>query len=82
MSNTSPKHGAVESYGVFSVLEDPVYTPRKLRVICVGAGISGMTLAFVLKQRSMESYVDLCIYEKSHDVGGTWLENIYPGVSL
>jgi hypothetical protein len=63
------------------VLESPVYTPRKLRVVCVGAGLSGLTLVYVLKDKNMEEYVDLCIYEKNHGVGGTWLENKYPGVA-
>ena len=29
----------------------------------------------------MSNFVDLTIYEKNHDVGGTWLENRYPGIA-
>ncbi|KAL2004939.1 hypothetical protein VTN00DRAFT_2789 [Thermoascus crustaceus] len=64
------------------VSEQPVFTPRKLKVICVGAGYSGLMLAYKYKYETpMDDYVDLTIYEKNHDVGGTWLENRYPGVA-
>lgn len=29
----------------------------------------------------MDNYIDLAIYEKNANVGGTWLENRYPGVA-
>lgn len=29
----------------------------------------------------MDDYVDLAIYEKNSDVGGTWFENRYPGLA-
>lgn len=29
----------------------------------------------------MGGFVDLTIYEKNQDVGGTWLENRYPGIA-
>ncbi|KAI9155624.1 FAD-binding monooxygenase moxY [Paramyrothecium foliicola] len=29
----------------------------------------------------MEGFVDLAIYDKNSDIGGTWLENRYPGVA-
>jgi len=30
---------------------------------------------------NMSEYLDLTIYEKNADIGGTWLENKYPGVA-
>lgn len=64
------------------VSEQPIFTPRRLRVICVGAGFSGLMLAYKYKYETpMDDYVDLTIYEKNHDVGGTWLENRYPGIA-
>ncbi|KAM5344687.1 hypothetical protein ACJ41O_010549 [Fusarium nematophilum] len=62
--------------------EQPLHTPRKLRVVCVGAGYAGLMVAYKWKyQTPMEDFVDLVIYEKNSDVGGTWLENRYPGVA-
>ena len=62
--------------------EKPIFTGRKLRVVCVGAGYSGLMLAHKIKYlMKLEDIIDLCIYEKNHDVGGTWLENKYPGVA-
>jgi len=46
------------------------------RVVIVGAGISGLCLAIRLKRAG---FSDITLLEKSHDVGGTWLDNTYPG---
>ncbi|KAL2858487.1 hypothetical protein BJY01DRAFT_360 [Aspergillus pseudoustus] len=53
---------------------------RKLRVVCIGAGFSGLIVAYKLKHERPLDYVDLTIYEKNAEVGGVWLENVYPGV--
>ncbi|KAH7350133.1 hypothetical protein B0T11DRAFT_290621 [Plectosphaerella cucumerina] len=55
-----------------------VNQPRPIRVAVLGAGISG--IAFAYKARGLEN-VSFTIFEKNHDVGGTWLESRYPGVS-
>lgn len=58
------------------------YTPRKLKVVCIGAGFSGLILAHKIKYSDRDlSFVDFTIYEKNSEVGGTWLENKYPGVA-
>jgi len=48
---------------------------RELRVGIVGAGMSGIAVAHRLRQAG----VPVVIFEKNDDVGGTWLENDYPG---
>jgi 4-hydroxyacetophenone monooxygenase len=45
------------------------------RVVIVGAGMSGLLVAHRLQQAG----VPFVILEKNDDVGGTWLENKYPG---
>ncbi|OQU94093.1 hypothetical protein CLAIMM_00505 [Cladophialophora immunda] len=50
---------------------------RKMRIIHIGAGASGINFAKFTEDRLQN--VELQIYEKNHDVGGTWLENRYPG---
>ncbi|KAL5590061.1 hypothetical protein FOVSG1_011928 [Fusarium oxysporum f. sp. vasinfectum] len=57
--------------------QQAVHQPRPMRVICIGAGISGIAAAY--KAQRQLTNVDLVIYEKNEDVGGTWLENRYPG---
>jgi hypothetical protein len=64
------------------VLERPIYSARKLRVFCVDAGFSGLLLAYHLRDMKIEDYIDLRIYEKNADVGGTWFENRYPGLMV
>jgi 4-hydroxyacetophenone monooxygenase len=48
---------------------------RPFRVAVVGAGMSGIVAAIRLQQAG----VPYVVFEKNADVGGTWLENNYPG---
>ncbi|ROW14210.1 hypothetical protein VPNG_04322 [Cytospora leucostoma] len=52
--------------------------PRKLRVVVIGGGLAGI-LAGVLLPEKVPG-IELVIYEKNPDFGGTWYENVYPGV--
>ncbi|ETI20877.1 hypothetical protein G647_07220 [Cladophialophora carrionii CBS 160.54] len=61
----------------YRIHEEPYDTPRKIRVIHIGAGASGITFSKFVEEWCKN--VDLQIYEKNKDVGGTWLENRYPG---
>ena len=61
---------------------DYAYTPRKLRVVTIGAGFSGLLMAHKIQHRfpELQRYVEHTIFEARNDVGGTWLINTYPGV--
>ena len=48
---------------------------RKLKVLVIGAGMSGLLTGIRLQQTG----VQFEIVEKNADVGGTWLVNTYPG---
>lgn len=50
---------------------------RKLKVITIGAGVSGILIAYKI-QKHLQN-VELKIYERNEDIGGTWLVNKYPG---
>ena len=56
-----------------------IYHRRSIRIICIGAGASGLLFAYKLT-RSFEDF-SLTIYDKNEGVGGTWFENTYPGVA-
>lgn len=58
-------------------LGSPIHEEKHLKVICIGAGASGLLVAYKL-QRNFANY-DLVCYEKNPDLGGTWYENRYPG---
>ncbi|KAJ5742512.1 uncharacterized protein N7511_011531 [Penicillium nucicola] len=65
-----------------SILEQPLFKARKLRLVCIGAGFSGLILAHKIKHEwKMDDVIDLQIYEKNPDLGGTWYENRYPGAA-
>ena len=61
---------------------NPLRTPRKLRVICIGAGFAGLTLAYKINiEKQLGKIIDFQVYERQYDVGGTWLVNKYPGLT-
>lgn len=52
-------------------------TIRRIRVLSIGAGLTGIMNAYYM-QKQLEN-VEHVIYERNEDIGGTWLENRYPG---
>lgn len=63
------------SHGHSIVTERPIDSPRTLKVIYIGAGISGIIATIRFRQAVPD--LDLVIYEKNKSVGGTWYENRY-----
>ena len=55
--------------------ELPAERRADFHVVVIGAGMSGILAAYRLQQAGI-SYT---VLEKNADVGGTWLENTYPG---
>ena len=80
---TTPKH---EVYGApdyaIPMHDQLAFTPRKLRLITVGAGYSGLMMAHKFQHRfpELRDIIEHKIFEARGDVGGTWLVNTYPGV--
>ncbi|PVH89057.1 flavin-binding monooxygenase-like protein [Cadophora sp. DSE1049] len=52
---------------------------RKMKVLTIGAGVSGIMMAYKIQKQCQN--VEHVIYEKNEDIGGTWLENRYPGAA-
>ena len=59
----------------YRIREQPYGTKRKMRIVLMGAAAS--TANFLKKAEEQMQNVEICVYEKNHDVGGTWLENRY-----
>jgi 4-hydroxyacetophenone monooxygenase len=53
----------------------PAEVRRRLRVLVIGAGMSGLLAAIKLEQAG----IPYLVVEKNDAVGGTWYENRYPG---
>ena len=66
-----------EEYRHPLITERPVDEPKPLRVVYIGAGISGICAAILFPRFAPN--LDLVIYEKNQDLAGTWYENRYPG---
>lgn len=52
--------------------------PRNLRVAVIGAGAAGILTLIKLKEAG---YQDVVAFEKASDLGGTWRDNRYPGLT-
>jgi len=48
------------------------------RVVVIGAGFGGIGMAIALKQAGIEDFV---VVDRSDDLGGTWRDNSYPGLT-
>ncbi len=47
---------------------NPYKTPRKIRVVCIGAGFAGLTLAYKISHElKVEDIIDFTIYERQVD---------------
>lgn len=56
----------------------PLPPGRSLQVVVIGSGISGLCAAIKLQNAG----IDYTVIEKDPDIGGTWLENTYPGCGV
>src|SRR5262249_38176452 len=60
-------------------VEIPAHANREdFRVVIIGAGLSGLCMGMKLAAAG----IDFMILEKDNDLGGTWLENVYPGCGV
>jgi cation diffusion facilitator CzcD-associated flavoprotein CzcO len=55
------------------ISERAIDEPRPLKVIYIGAGVSGICAAIQFPKAVPN--LEFAIYEKNADVGGTWFEN-------
>jgi len=58
----------------YEILDQPNSKKRHMKVICAGAGATGLYLAYRIQKRMTN--ITFTIYEKNHDIGGTWLESM------
>ncbi|ROV88967.1 hypothetical protein VMCG_10149 [Cytospora schulzeri] len=82
-NNAQAFSGVQDGPGREPLLSQPAFTPtRKMRVVCIGAGISGLMVAWKVQHGfKLEDELDLAIYDRNPEIGGTWYENTYPGAS-
>lgn len=66
-----------EARAPYTIREQPLGSTRHLRIVGIGAGVSGLSLIRALRLNLID--YEVVIYEKNTDIGGTWLENRYPG---
>lgn len=70
---------SVDSGSVYQYSKSYLRKSRPLRIIVIGCGVSGIAAVKMFKDRFKGHPVELVIYEKNSNVGGTWFENRYPG---
>lgn len=65
----------------YSIVRQYHSKPTKLRVACIGAGASGLCLAYKMGKMLVPGSWELTLFDKNPHFGGTWYENTYPGVA-
>jgi monoamine oxidase len=75
MADFPVPHGPVSD--AKSRLAAPIHAERHVNVICIGAGASGLLMAYKVQKHFKN--MSITIFEKNEDVSGTWYENRYPG---
>ncbi|KAL2801096.1 hypothetical protein BJX66DRAFT_321046 [Aspergillus keveii] len=78
MSPTHKKPDTLVDSG-YTIRETPIGTRRPIRIACMGAGYSGLMMAIVFNEKLKGHNAEFVIYERNSDLGGTWVENRYPG---
>src|SRR5947209_5164613 len=48
-------------------------------VAIIGAGLGGIGMAIALRRAGFGDFV---VLERAHDIGGTWRDNTYPGLTV
>jgi hypothetical protein len=74
LSNPKSK-ASLETTTPYEIKEEPIHTPRPIRVVCLGAGYSGILMGIIWSQRMQNRNAEFVMYERNNDLGGTWLEN-------
>lgn len=73
----SSRVGSTGGVSTYAVRETPLGSARRIRVVGIGAGPSGINMTRRLRLQ-LDNYEHV-IYEKNSDVGGSWHESRYPG---
>ncbi|KAK1636390.1 flavin-binding monooxygenase [Colletotrichum phormii] len=61
----------------YAVIEQPLGTAKKVRIITIGSGASGLNMIRTFRQKLTN--FEHIVYERNPEGGGTWYENRYPG---
>src|SRR3978361_2136679 len=54
-------------------------TPLDCEIVIVGAGVAGIGAGIALRK---EGCTDFVVLEKADEVGGTWRDHTYPGLTV
>lgn len=66
----------------YSIRDGYLGTRRPLKVLIIGFGAAAINICHVLGSKSEENNISIQCYEKNPEVGGTWYENRYSGLTL
>ncbi|KAL4885426.1 hypothetical protein BJY04DRAFT_230965 [Aspergillus karnatakaensis] len=76
--SSSPHNPSSRYSAKYFPKQEPWNPQRPVKIIIVGGGIAGLAAGVLLPKKVPNSTVT--IYERQRRVGGTWSQNVYPGV--
>lgn len=62
-----------------STVTDTIPSEVTCKVVVVGSGVAGICAGIRLREEGIEDFV---ILERRHEVGGTWRDHTYPGLTI
>lgn len=72
-TTTTSENAGNDDASIYKITEAPLGSTRHLRIVGIGAGMSGINMIRTLRLH-VKDY-DHVVYEKNSDIGGTWFEN-------
>jgi len=58
----------------YTIIEEPNRVGKKIKVITIGAGASALNFAHDIDTNPLD--IELTLYEKNPEIGGTWFESM------
>lgn len=62
-----------------NLVNEPPTGQPPFRIIVIGAGAAGIDFLHHAPSHLADLNVEFAVYDKNHEIGGTWFENRYPG---
>ena len=74
-THSLPEKSRRQATSAYTVREEPLHTPRPIRIVCAGGAYAGMMMAIVVHEKMNNLDTEFVIYERNSEFGGTWYEN-------
>ncbi len=79
MASAASETRAAHSHAASAPAQSTTAPEPDHQVAIIGAGLGGIGAAIALRRAGIEDFV---LLERASDIGGTWRDNVYPGIAV